>query len=84
MFIVIFKIKSSANQAISSFKDIIQKKASEHNLVFMPIMNRVIEGKQVYRFGNLNIYIDKNVAFIMENGIFRPTSIKELLEKAIV
>ena len=77
-------MQSASNPAISSFKDIIQKKASEYNLVFMPIMNRIIEGKQVYRFGNLNIYLDKNVAFMMENGIFRPTSIKELLEKAIV
>ena len=72
-------MQSASKPAISSFKDIIQQKAIEYNLVFLPIMNRIVEGKQVYRFGDFDIYLEKNVAFLMENGLFRPVSIKELL-----
>merc|ERR1712110_319279 len=53
---------------ISSFKDLVEKKAAEQNLLFLPIPNRKHEGKQVYRFGNATIYIDKNVLFTFDNG----------------
>ena len=75
-------VQLTSNPAISSFKDMIQRKAVDNNLLFMPVLNRFKEGKQVYRFGNLNIYMDRNVVFMLENGSFRPASIQELLEKS--
>jgi tuftelin-interacting protein 11 len=76
-------VQLTSNPSISSFKDIIQKKAADNNILFMPVLNRFKEGKQVYRFGNLNIYIDRNVVFMLENGNFRPASVKEILEKSL-
>lgn len=68
---------------ISTFKDIIERKAAEHNLVFLPVINKFKEGKQIYRFGNLNIYIDRNVIFLLQNGNWNPASMSEILQKAV-
>ena len=78
------KVHSAANTVITSFKDVIEKKAAEHNLMFLPVPNRFSkEGQQVYRFGNLNVFIEKNVAFMLMNGAWVPTSVNELVQKAL-
>lgn len=69
--------------AASSFKDIIERKAAEHGLMFLPVVNKFKEGKQIYRFGNLNIYLEGNVVYMLQNGIWRPTSIAEVIQKSI-
>jgi tuftelin-interacting protein 11 len=76
-------IAASASTSISSFKDIVEKKAADHNMLFLPIPNRTFEGKQVYRFGNANIYIDKKVLFLFENGQWIPLRLNDLVSKAI-
>jgi tuftelin-interacting protein 11 len=76
-------LQTSANPSISTFKDIIEKKAAEHNLLFLPVLNRFKEGKQIYRLGNLNIYIDRNVVFMLQNGGWIPASISEIMQKAL-
>ena len=68
---------------ISSLKDLVEKKAAEHNLLFLSIPNRYFEDKQVYRFGNVNIYIDKNVLFIKENGHRKPLRLNDLIAKNV-
>jgi tuftelin-interacting protein 11 len=68
---------------VSSFKDLIEKKAIDNNMLFSPIPNRTFEGKQVYQFGNAYIYIDKNVLFISENGQWMPLRLNDLVSKAI-
>ena len=76
-------VQLTAKQTIPLFKDIVQKKATDHNLLFMPVLNRFKDGKQVYRFGNLNIYLDKTLIYMLENGQFRPASINEIVEKSL-
>lgn len=51
--------------------------------MFLPMPNRTYEGKQVYQFGKVNIYIDKKVIFIYENGQWIPLRLHELVTKAI-
>ncbi len=68
---------------VSSFKDLVEKKAADNNLLFLPIYNRTFEGKQIYQFGNANIYIDKNVLFISENGQWMPLRLNDLVNRAI-
>jgi tuftelin-interacting protein 11 len=70
------------NQPVSSFKDLIEKRAAEMNLLFLPVQNKFKDNKQIYRFGNLNIYIDRNVVFVLQNGNWMPSSINELVKKA--
>ena len=56
----------------------IEKKTAEHNLLFMPITNRTFDGKQVFQFGQVNIYIDKNVVFVFDNGQWFPVKLNDL------
>jgi tuftelin-interacting protein 11 len=76
-------VQLSATPAVSSFKDIVERKAVEHNLMFMPIVNKFKEGKQVYKLGNLNVYLDRNVVFMFQNGNWIPSSLNEIVQKAL-
>ena len=61
----------------------VERKASENNLVFIPLVNKFREGKQIYQFGKLNIFIDRNVIFMQnDNNLWLPSSIDQLIEKA--
>ena len=76
-------VQSASMTSISSFKDLIERKAADNNILFVQVQNRFKEGKQVYRFGNLNVYIDRNVVFMLQNGSWIPASINEILQKAV-
>jgi tuftelin-interacting protein 11 len=73
----------SSGSFITKFKDLIEKNASENNIQFLPIPNRFKEGKQIYRFGNLNVYIEGTVIYVSQNGLWSPTSINEIIQKAV-
>ncbi|CAF0720469.1 unnamed protein product [Brachionus calyciflorus] len=76
-------VQLSTTPAVSSFKDIIERKAAECNIMFVPIINKFKEGKQVYRLGNINVYLDRNVAFMLQNGSWIPASLREIFDKAL-
>ena len=65
-----------------SFREIVERRAEENNLEFVPIPNKTFEAKQVYRFGRVQIYLDRNVLFINENGQWIPVSLNSLIDKA--
>ncbi len=76
-------IQTTSNPTIKSFKDMVEKKAAEHNIIFLPVPNRMHEGKQIYRLGNLNIYLDRNVVFCLKNGIWSPASLNQVIQQAL-
>lgn len=76
-------VRMTATPTVTSFKDIVERKAAENNLVFMPVVNRFVEGKQVYRLGNLYVYIDKYVIFSMQNGQWRPQPLSDVIQQAL-
>ena len=77
-------VQSKASQPETSAKVKIEKMAAEHNLLFLPQPNRFQEGKQIYRLGNINLYIDRNVIVYLSNGIWTPTlNINEIINNAI-
>ncbi|XP_078083506.1 tuftelin-interacting protein 11 [Mustelus asterias] len=65
-----------------NFKDLIQAKAEEHNIVFMPLMGKRHEGKQLYTFGRIVIYIDRGVVFVQGEKTWVPTSLQSLIDMA--
>ena len=65
-----------------NFREMLENKAAENQILFMPVPNKTYEAKQVYKFGNVQIYIDRNVVFMMENFLWLPVSINTLLDKA--
>ena len=54
----------------------------EHNNIEVTRMDdRLVNGKQVYLFGNLQFYIAQNVTFVKDElGQWNPQSLQELLD----
>ncbi|XP_069102141.1 tuftelin-interacting protein 11-like [Argopecten irradians] len=74
---------TASNSYPASFKELVEKKAEENNLLFMPIPGRTQEAKQVYRYGKLIMYMDRSVIFIQENNQWIPVSLQTLIDKAV-
>ncbi|CAL1280519.1 unnamed protein product [Larinioides sclopetarius] len=73
---------TSTASITSSFKELIEKKAEESNILFMPVAGRYQEGKQVYRFGSSLLYLDRGVIFVFNQKTWVPTSLQSLLDTA--
>lgn len=65
-----------------NFKDLIQSKAEEHNIVFMPLIGKRHEGKQLYNFNRIVIYIDRGVVYVQGEKTWVPTSLQSLIDMA--
>ncbi|CAG2057000.1 unnamed protein product [Timema podura] len=74
----------TASQVPQGFKELIQKRCEEQGLLFVPLTNRYREGKQIYRCGNIQLYVDRNVAFVSDNSgaSWNPKSLKAVLDMA--
>lgn len=68
---------------IITFKDVVEKKAADHDIPFCPINNRKHEGKQVYQFGQTNIFIDQNVLFVLSGDQWTPMALNNLLFRSM-
>ncbi|TRZ10764.1 hypothetical protein HGM15179_016336 [Zosterops borbonicus] len=75
-------ISIATRSAPMNFKDLIQTKAEEHNIVFMPVIGKRHEGKQLYTFGRIVIYIDRGVVFVQGEKTWVPTSLQSLIDMA--
>ncbi|KAI8489214.1 Tuftelin-interacting protein 11 [Branchiostoma belcheri] len=73
--------RKAANVSMN-FKDLIQAKAEENNLVFCPIPNKFYEAKAVYQFGTKTIYIDRGVVFVQGEKTWVPVSLQNLIDMA--
>ncbi|XP_071447563.1 tuftelin-interacting protein 11 [Hetaerina americana] len=83
-FEMIAEAVRTASQIPQGFRDLLQKRCEERGIVFMPLANRWREGKQVYRVGKLQVYLDRNVIFMFQNGIWVPSSLGAVLDLALV
>ena len=69
--------------APASFKDLLEKKAQENNFIFVPMPNRTHEAKQLYKFGKVSVYLDRNVVFCQQpNNQWIPVSLNTLVDMA--
>ena len=76
-------VKTSA-QIPQGFKDLIGRRCEERGIVFRPMPGRLREGKQIYIVGSKQVYLDRNVIFVMETGtgVWVPTSLNNLIDSA--
>ena len=84
---VLFQARQAASSGSganipSNFKDMIEWKAEQNNIIFLPVPNKFHEAKQVYRFGNAQIVIDRGVIFVQEGQLWMPCSLNELVRRA--
>ena len=68
----------------TSFKDLVQKRAEEYGILFVPHTGKFREAKQIYRFGDMQIYFDRNVVFLVEplTQKWVPVSLNSLIDRA--
>lgn len=66
-----------------SFKELVAKKCSERNIHFVPVHGRKQDGKQVYKCGNSNIYLDDFKVFALQNGMWIQVELNHLLKNAL-
>ncbi|XP_026462739.1 septin-interacting protein 1-like [Ctenocephalides felis] len=65
------------------FREIVAQRCSEHGILFMPMMGRRYEGKQLYKVGNIFCYIDRSVLMVCLDGVtYKPMGLAEMMERA--
>lgn len=65
-----------------SFKEVIQQLAEENDILFIPTTKRH-NGKQIYSFGSVFIFIDKDLVFYqVGDNKWQPVSIEDLIIQA--
>lgn len=72
------------SQIPQGFRDLVRMKCEELGIMFFPVANKYYEGKQVYKCGNLLIYISANVIYAQADGRnWVPISLGQLLQSAV-
>jgi tuftelin-interacting protein 11 len=68
------------NAHTPSFRDVVEEFAKERDVLFQPRMGAksTKDGKQVFLFGGVPIYIDLDVVFAMKDSEWRPVSLDQL------
>lgn len=61
-----------------SFKELIENYAAQSDILFIP-KNQMYQGKPLYSFGNVTIYLENECIFVKEKDKFLPKSLQELL-----
>lgn len=69
--------------ASSNMRELLERLAEERGLLFVPMPNRSYHGKQVYRLGNAQVYVDRNVVFQWQGALWQPVSVDELMRTAM-
>ena len=73
---------TAASSMPASFKELLERKAAENNLIFVPVPNKTWEAKQVYKFGSAQIYLDRGVIFMFRDNLWQPTSVNTIIQLA--
>ena len=63
-----------------TFREVVEDFARDHDVLFQPRMghNSTKDGKQVFLFGEVPIYLDSDVVFVYQNSEWKPTSLTQL------
>ena len=66
-----------------NFRELVEHRARERGILFMPIPHRLHEGKQVYKLGKFIIHIDNKVLFVLNGNNWAPNSLQSVIDSAI-
>jgi hypothetical protein len=61
-----------------SFRSMIESFASEHGILFMPLNNRTHNGKTLYSFGGITIYLHNQLVYAEQGGRWNVMSLEHL------
>jgi tuftelin-interacting protein 11 len=68
-----------------TFREVVTEFAQERDVLFQPRMgnNSTKDGKQVFNFGTVPVYLDSNVVFALQHGDWKPLALSQLAELAV-
>ena len=68
------------NGGVATFREVVEDFARRNDIVFTPRFgaNSTKDGKQVFSFGGVSIYLDKDVVFAQRASSWYPTSLEDL------
>ena len=68
------------NGGVATFREVVEDFARRNDIVFTPRFgaNSSKDGKQVFSFGGVSIYLDKDVVFAQRASSWYPTSLEDL------
>jgi hypothetical protein len=68
-----------------TFRDVVEEFAKSRGVLFQPRMgsNALKDGKQVYLFGTLPVYLEGDVVFCYKDSTWKPISLDRLVEMAV-
>ncbi|CAG2173962.1 unnamed protein product, partial [Oppiella nova] len=72
--------KDTISEVSINFKQLVERRAEEKGILFIPIANRFHEGKQVFKLGKQLVHIDRQVLFTLNNNKWTPTSLQALID----
>jgi len=63
-----------------TFREVVEEFAAEKEILFQPRMgsNATKDGKQIFLFGSIPVYLESDVVFVYQNSDWRPTSLTQL------
>lgn len=86
-YCIVFQTLAEAVRTASlipqGFKDLVAKRCEEKGILFVPVLNKFYEAKQVYRLGSdgVQVYFDRNVIFYSQNNSsWLPISLNRLID----
>ena len=65
------------------FRELVEYRCSQLGILCIPLVNRFQAGRPIFRVGNVLSYFDRQVAFVLANGVWIPVSVQQLLEMAV-
>lgn len=71
----------SSGSVLEDFRDLLERRCHDRGVLFVPLPSKYHEGKQIYRCDNLHIYLDRNVIYVNNRGVWVPTSLQSLLDQ---
>jgi len=68
----------------ATFRDVVQDVAAHHEIPFHPKIGQMSskDGKQIFLFGNEQIYIDRDVVFALRESQWIPTTLDDLVARS--
>ena len=76
------KVEAPSKPAPADFRELLQRKCEEKGVIMMPSPGRLYEGRQIYKVGRLQVYLERSVIFVSRDGKWVPTSLQSTLDSA--
>ncbi|EFX79488.1 hypothetical protein DAPPUDRAFT_304466 [Daphnia pulex] len=66
------------------FRELVEYRCAQQGILCIPLVNRFQAGRPIFRVGNVLCYFDRQVVFVLVNGIWTPVTAQQLLDMAVL